>query len=120
MKINSYSDLTVWQKSIQLVEMIYVITKDFPKDELYALTNQIRRAAVSIPSNIAEGQQRNSTEQFCYFLSIAQGSKAEVETQVIIAKRLNYITENKEKELLKQLEEISKMLVALKKRLSQK
>ena len=93
-RVESYRDLIVWQKSMELVERVYRMTRVFPKEELYGLSSQIRRAAVSIPSNIAEGQARKSTAEFLNFLSIAQGSRAEVETQTLIAQRLGYVTQN--------------------------
>lgn len=117
MALQSYNELNVWKKSIDLVEQIYLVTSDFPKGEIYSLTNQIRRAAISIPSNIAEGQARKTTKDFLNFLSIAQGSRAEVETQVIIANRLRYIDDNKTEQLLSMLTEIAKMLYALSSRL---
>ena len=86
-----HHDLRVWQGAMNLVEEIYKITSLFPKDELYALTNQMRRAAVSVPSNIAEGAARNSSKEFLYFLSIARGSLSELETQLQIAERLGYM-----------------------------
>lgn len=95
MQVRSYKDLIVWQKAMDLVELVYHLTKLFPKDEQYGLSNQLRRAAVSIPSNIAEGQARNSTAEFRNFLSIARGSLAELETQLLIAERLNYIEQKK-------------------------
>jgi four helix bundle protein len=88
-KSRSYKDLEVWKLSIELVKEIYRITEKFPPSESYGLTNQIRRAAVSIPSNIAEGQERNSAKEFRQFLAIALGSVAEIETQLIIAKEIN-------------------------------
>ena len=115
--IQSYRELVVWQKAMTLVEMIYEATRQFPKEELYGLTNQIRRAAVSIPSNIAEGQARKSTAEFRNFLSIAQGSRAEVETQTLIAIRLNYLQQTSATPILSLLEELSKMLAALQSRL---
>ena len=84
MKINSFEDMVVWQKGIDLVQLIYRFTKSFPKEELYALSDQMRRAAISIPSNIAEGQQRNSLNEYIHFLSIAKGSTGELYTQLII------------------------------------
>ncbi|MEI6580083.1 MAG: four helix bundle protein [Eubacteriales bacterium] len=117
MALQSYNELNVWKKSIDLVEQIYLTTSDFPKDEMYSLTNQIRRAAISIPSNIAEGQARKTTKDFLNFLSIAQGSRAELETQVIIANRLKYIDDNKTEQLLSTLTEIAKMLYSLSSRL---
>ncbi len=108
-RVKSYQDLIVWQKSMELVERIYRMTKVFPKEELYGLTSQIRRAAVSIPSNIAEGQARKSTAEFRNFLSIAQGSRAEVETQTLIAQRLGYVTSQQIQEIMNLLDEISRM-----------
>lgn len=92
MKVRRYCDLMAWQKAMNLVEEVYDITKRFPREELYGLTNQLRRAAVSIPSNIAEGQSRGSRD-FVRFLSIAQGSLSETETQMEIAFRLGYVKE---------------------------
>jgi four helix bundle protein len=109
----SYRDLLVWQKAMDLVVETYRLSKMFPKEELYALTNQVRRAAVSVPSNIAEGQARQSKAEFRNFLSIAQGSLAEVETQLLIAQRLNYLTEADLRKAMQLREEVSKMLVAL-------
>lgn len=113
MQVKSYKDLIVWQKSMDLVAMVYQVTKMFPKEELYGLTNQLRRAAVSIPSNIAEGQARNSTAEFRNFLSIARGSLAEVETQLLIAERLNYLGSEKLREILAVQIEVNKMTNAL-------
>ena len=93
MSVQHYRELIVWQKAIVLVKEVYRGTSDFPKTEIYALTNQIRRAAISIPSNIAEGQGRNSTREFLHFLSVAQGSLMELETQVTIAERLGYFNQ---------------------------
>jgi four helix bundle protein len=88
----SYQDLVAWQKAMNLVEEIYKTTRNFPKDELYGLTSQLRRAAVSIPSNIAEGQGRLTPGEFRQFLGHARGSLLETETQVLMAGRLNYIS----------------------------
>lgn len=87
MKTNSYKDLIVWQQSLDLVHEIYKITRQFPKSEVYALASQMQRAAVSIPSNIAEGQSRNHKPEFIQFLHIAYGSSSELETQILISKR---------------------------------
>lgn len=89
-----YKDLAVWQKSINFTVEIYKLTQTFPKEELYGLTSQIRRAAVSIPSNIAEGNERNSHKEFNQFLHIALGSAAELDTQLLIAKELCAILNN--------------------------
>lgn len=91
--IKSYRDLETWQKAMDLVQEIYTETKSFPKEETYGLLSQIRRAAVSIPSNIAEGQGRDSTKEFLHFLSIAYGSLCELETQMVIANRLGYLSQ---------------------------
>jgi four helix bundle protein len=103
---------------MDLVERVYRMTKVFPRDEVYGLSSQLRRAAVSIPSNIAEGQARKSTAEFLNFLSIAQGSRAEVETQTLIAHRLGYVTENQITEIMSLLEEISRMLNTLRAKLN--
>jgi four helix bundle protein len=120
MPVQHYRELIVWQKAIVLVETVYRATNDFPKTEIYALTNQIRRAAVSIPSNIAEGQGRNSTRDFLYFLSVAQGSLMELETQITIAERLGYINDSQEKSLLDSTAEVSRMLSGLRNSLNKK
>ena len=109
MSVRSYKDLIVWQKSLDLVELIYQVSRTFPKEELYGLTNQLRRAAVSIPSNIAEGHARSSTQEFHRFLSIARGSLAEVETQLLIAQRLGYLSNDQLAPILSLQIEINKM-----------
>ncbi len=86
--VHGYKDLLVWQKSIELVLEIYTLTQNFPKNEIYGLTSQMRRSAVSIPSNIAEGRLRGTRKDFLQFLRIAYGSGGELETQIIIAKQL--------------------------------
>ncbi len=115
--IQDYRELIVWQKAMDLVIEVYRLTRAFPREELYGLTNQIRRAAVSIPSNIAEGQARQSKADFRNFLSIARASRAEVETQLTIAVRLQYATEAETKLAFSLLTEIQKMLAVLLKRL---
>ncbi|MBI5530882.1 MAG: four helix bundle protein [Candidatus Doudnabacteria bacterium] len=90
MQIKSYKDLIVWQKSMDLVVDIYKISEKFPKEELYGLTSQIRRCAVSIPSNIAEGNRRGSKKDFSHFLTVSFGSGSELETQIEIVKRLPF------------------------------
>jgi four helix bundle protein len=116
--VRSYRDLVVWQKSMDLVERVYRMTKVFPPEEMYGLCSQLRRAAVSIPSNIAEGQARKSRAEFLRFLSIAQGSRAEVETQTLIAERLGYVTNHQISEILSLLAEIAKMLHTLRTKLT--
>lgn len=91
--MSNHKELEIWKKSIEFVSEIYEITKKFPKEEIYGLTNQIRRCAISIPSNIAEGSARQSDKEFIQFLYVAMGSLVELETQLIIAKNLDYIKE---------------------------
>ncbi|HIJ72435.1 MAG TPA: four helix bundle protein [Planctomycetes bacterium] len=108
MKTKSFKDLIVWQKSYKLVLEIYKTTRDFPKSEDYGLSQQMRRAAVSIPSNIAEGYGRKHKAEYNQFLSIAYGSLLELETQFLLAKDLNYIIENQGVEKL--LKEVGSIL----------
>ena len=89
-----HHDLKAWQEAMQLVKDVYAVTTSFPKEESYGLTSQIRRAAVSIPSNIAEGAARTGTKEFLRFLSVARGSLSELETQLILAKELNFMKSN--------------------------
>ena len=118
MSISSYKDLVVWQKSMDLVAEVYKLVKKLPKEETYGLSDQMRRAAVSIPSNIAEGKERNFVKEYIHFLSIARGSKAELETQLLIGIRIGYFTEGDILKLLSILDEIGKMLNILIKKLS--
>jgi len=118
MKIKSYNDLDIWKRSIKLVEDIYRLTKSFPKEELYGLTSQMRRAAVSIPSNIAEGFTRLHDKEYKQFLYIALGSCSELSTQIIIASRLKYLDDNTSNSLLNDLEIISKMTMNLIKKIN--
>ncbi|MCL0075048.1 four helix bundle protein [Thermodesulfovibrionales bacterium] len=113
----SYRDLIVWQKSVSLVSRIYSFTQFFPMEEQFGITSQIRRAGTSIPANIAEGQARQGKKEFLQFLSIAQGSLAEVETFIIISKNLEYLTEANSEKLLTDCEETAKLLAGLKKSL---
>ena len=115
--MESYKDLIVWQKSMLLVKEIYSIVKLLPKEEQYALSDQMRRAAVSIPSNIAEGYGRASTNDYVRFLNIARGSKYELETQVHICVMLNYITKEQSASVFELTQEIGKMLNSLAKKL---
>ncbi|MGV0995947.1 four helix bundle protein [Empedobacter falsenii] len=109
--MNNYKDLLVWQKSIDYTILVYSILKSFPKEEMYSLTSQIKRSLISIPSNIAEGAGRNSKKEFNQFLSIALASSFELETQLIIALKLNYIEND---ECLKELNHIQNMIAKLK------
>jgi len=112
-KSRSYRDLDVWKLSIGLVKEIYQITNGFPASENFGLTHQIRKAAVSIPANIAEGQGRNSSKEFRQFLAISLGSVAELETHLIIAKEIDYLTSEGLNPLLNLLDRIRKMLKSL-------
>lgn len=108
--MKGYKDLIVWQKSKDLAVTVYKIVKSFPKEELYGLSSQTKRSAVSIPSNIAEGSRRRSKKEFVNFLSIAYASGAELETQLIIALELGLISEDDYNVIEAQLNEIMKML----------
>ena len=113
MPISSYKELVVWQKAMQAAEEVYRLVRFLPKEELYALSNQMRRAAVSIPSNIAEGQARSSKKEFINFLSIAKGSMAELETQVLLCVRMNYLQQEQTEQIMALCDEIGKMLSTL-------
>ena len=108
-----YKDLLVWQESRLLAKQIYVLSEKFPKEEIFGLTNQIRRAVVSVPSNIAEGYNRYSDKEFLHFLKISKGSTAEVETQVILAMDLCYISIKDGEEVLAQVTKVLRMLGSL-------
>jgi len=116
--MKTHHDLDVWNKSITFVTTIYELTDSFPKTEVYGLTNQIRRSAVSIPSNIAEGAGRTSLKEFAQFLSVALGSIAELETQLIVSNNLGFLSKESFDLLLKELISIRKMTIGLKKSLS--
>jgi four helix bundle protein len=113
MAVRSFEDLIVWQKSMDLVTEVYSVTAGFPSDERFGLTQQLRRAAVSIPSNMAEGQGRSTTTDFIRFLTISRGSLNEVRTQLIIANHLNYLTNDKLQSLRNACDEIARLLNAL-------
>ena len=113
MTVKNYQELVAWQKAMDLVEDVYKLTKHFPREELYALTSQIRRAAVSVPSNIAEGQGRRTTSDFLRHLSIAYGSLREVETQTLIAQRLKYIADANVKFVMERAGEVGRLLNGL-------
>lgn len=113
MSVRNYQDLIVWQKSMDFVEFVYKVTQSFPNHEQYGLTNQLRRSAVSVPSNIAEGQARQYSNEFRQFLYIAKGSLAEAHTQLLIAERLNYVPTDVLKNLNASIVELQKMLRAL-------
>ncbi len=109
----NFRDLVAWQKAMDLVEAVYAATRGFPADERFGLTSQLRRAAVSIPSNIAEGEGRGSHNEFGRFLSIAYGSLREVETQLLIGVRLGYVDEAACKEAFSLAEEVGRLLNGL-------
>lgn len=111
--IRSYRDLEVWKRAIELVTEVYRITRAFPKDEMYGLTSQIRRAASSVPANIAEGWGRNMTGEYIQFLRIARGSLLELETHVTIAENLGYVSHEASGQMANRTEEIGKMMCAL-------
>src|SRR5262245_27814939 len=111
--IRGFEDLEVWRKGMDLVMQVYGLTKPFPSDERYGLTAQLRRAAVSIPSNIAEGRGRFGLRSFLYHLSVATGSLMELETQLRIAARLEYLKPEQARTLLEQLGEVRRLLAGL-------
>lgn len=111
--IRKYQNLKVWEKATQLALEVYALTNRFPKEELYGLSSQVRRAAVSIPSNIAEGSERKSDKDFIRFLRMASASLAEVETQLYIAMKLSYVDASAYDELLQSSAEIGKMIHGL-------
>ena len=113
MRADSYRDFIVWQKAIDLSVEVYSLVKLLPKTETYALSDQMRRAVVSIPSNIAEGQGRNTSKEFAHFLSIARGSQKELETQLYICTKIGYLTEEEASTALNLCEEVGKMLNSL-------
>ena len=118
--INSFRELRVWQQGMDLVEKIYHITRSFPSEERFGLTSQMRRAAVSIPSNIAEGHTRESTKEYLYHISCAQASLAELQTQIEIAARLGFASSEDTQPLLEYCESLSRQLHALRNALNRK
>jgi four helix bundle protein len=114
---NYYKNLTIWKSSIDLVERVYKLSKLFPADEKFGLTSQIRRASVSVPSNIAEGYCRQGQKETAHFISIAIGSLAEVETQIIIANKLGYLENQITEDLMSKINSIQKQSIALRKRI---
>ena len=113
----SFKDLKVWQEAMDLADEVYRQTRNFPKEELFALTNQIRRAVVSVPSNIAEGSGRQSTAEFLQFLSVANGSLRELETQLIIATRIGYLPPQQLELLQLKMDTTGRLLTGLRKSL---
>jgi four helix bundle protein len=118
MAVRNYRDLVAWQKAMEFVEAVYLLSRDFPPDERFALTNQLRRAATSVPSNIAEGEGRFSKPDFNRFLSMALGSLREAETQIEIAVRLNYCTADSAHHATELADEVGRLIRGLAKSLS--
>lgn len=112
-KVESFRQLTVWQRSMQLTNAVYDASDQFPKEELFGLKSQMRRAAVSVASNIAEGSQRGSKKEFIQFLSIARGSLAELLTQLILSQDRQYISESTYRHIYGLIDEVSRMLMRL-------
>ena len=112
-----YRDLVVWQQAMNVAVETYRLTRAFPKDEMFGLTSQMRRAAVSIASNIAEGEGRKSRNEFSHFLGIALGSKSELETQIVLSERVNLLKTSETESIKKSLDDIGKMLTALRRKL---
>jgi four helix bundle protein len=113
MSIESYRDLRVWQEAMNLAEACYRVTSSFPSEEMFGLTAQMRRAAVSVPANIAEGYGRNSKGAYCQFLRVAQGSLKELETHLLLAQRLGFATETVVAPTLSSCDSLGKMLRSL-------
>ncbi len=113
MKVRHYQELIAWQKAMDLVEEVYKASRTFPRQEIYGLTSQLRRAAVSIPSNVAEGQGRRTTPDFLRHLSIAYGSLLEVETQILLATRLSYLNQSRSYAVLSMAGEVGRLLNGL-------
>jgi four helix bundle protein len=119
-KVSSYRDLKVWQRSLALAARIYRLTETFPKQQTFGLCSQMQSAAVSIPSNIAEGNQRDSTKEYLHFISISLGSTAELETQTLLSEQLQYLKQAEAQSILAELDEIGRMLRGIQKHLKEK
>ncbi|MGH7137454.1 MAG: four helix bundle protein [Pirellulales bacterium] len=113
MTVTNYRDLIAWQKAMDLTVAVYELSEKFPREEIFGLTFQMRKAAVSVPSNIAEGQARRSTKEFSHHLSIALGSTAEIETQTFVAIRINYVTQTESSTVLGLATEVKKLVNGL-------
>jgi four helix bundle protein len=118
MAVLHYRELIAWQRGMDFVEAVYRLTHQFPREELYALTNQLRRAAVSVPSNVAEGQGRGVGAKFCHHLRIANGSRQEAETQILLAVRLGYVTEQDAAEAMGLADEVGRLVTGLERSVS--
>ena len=108
-----HKGLDVWKKSMDLVTVVYEITAKFPKEEIYCLTNQIRRSVISVPANIAEGSARRSQKEFLQFLSIAMGSLAELDTEIEIAQKLGYLNSSEKSKVVAYMDDIRRMIIGL-------
>lgn len=115
-----HEKLEVWKRAVEFVVTVYKRTSDFPKEEKFGLTSQIRRAAVSVPANIAEGAARQSSKEFCHFLAIAQGSASELETELLISERLRYLEIDAYRDMYTELNTIARMIVGLSQHLKRK
>lgn len=120
MAVRSYQELKVWQAGLRLAKQCHFATKGFPRDELFGLTSQIRRAAGSVPANIAEGQGRRSFREFIKFLNIAQGSLNEVETHLLLSNQIGYLQSDALQDVMQTSEEIGRMLAGLRASLKRK
>jgi four helix bundle protein len=120
MGVRHYRELEVWQLAMDLAEECYQITRRFPKDELFGLTSQIRRAAVSVPANIAEGQGREHTKEFLHHLSVARGSLMELETHLLLCRRVGLLEKEQAESLLEMTDRVSRMLSGLRKALEKR
>jgi four helix bundle protein len=120
MAVSSYRDLEVWKKGLELAKAVYRVTEGFPKHEIYGLTSQVRRAAVPVPANIAEGHALSTTKGFIRHLSITRGSLAELETLMTLAEHLSYCQASVRTEILRQCDEVSRMLSGLRKSLARR
>ena len=116
--MHNYRELEIWNEGIELAKIIYQMVKEFPKDEIYGLTSQIKRCAISIPSNIAEGSGRDTNKDFNHFLAIATGSSYELETQLILAKELGFISEEKLSPVLKKIDVLQKKIYRFKEKIN--
>lgn len=119
-QVRNFKDLRVWQLGMEIVKQVYLVSRKFPKSEMFGLAGQMQRAAVSIPSNIAEGHNRPQRRYFQQFISISLGSCAELETQILIAKELNYLNENESDSLFKMLDNEGRQLRSLAVKLAKK
>ncbi len=115
--MHNYKEMKIWQKARKLVKVVYSISKKLPKEELYGLTSQIRRAVVSVPANIAEGAGRGTDRDFCHFLDIARGSLFELDTLLILSTDLEYVSEEELNPVFESINEIVKMMVSFQSRL---